>query len=160
MLDKFAEEIANFGSAPTMYAGLVDDTRRPAVVRRPAASSRMPDGSTVAADIRARDYAQFIGEAAHARFLPEGAVLQADRLSRRRLPRGAAGAPERGRSLRHALADAELAEFRQRCGAMVHSSFHYHYARLIELMHGAGEDRDCCWPIPPFSTRTCAPAPR
>ena len=33
-------------------------------------------------------------------------------------------------------ADAELAEFRQRCGRMVHSAFHYHYARLIELLHG------------------------
>ena len=26
VLDKFQEEIANFGSAPTMYAGLVDAT--------------------------------------------------------------------------------------------------------------------------------------
>ena len=33
-------------------------------------------------------------------------------------------------------ADRELAEFRQRCGPMVHSSFHFHYARLIELLHG------------------------
>jgi NAD-reducing hydrogenase large subunit len=34
------------------------------------------------------------------------------------------------------LADRELEEFRQRFGRMVHSSFHYHYARLIELLHG------------------------
>ena len=34
------------------------------------------------------------------------------------------------------VADAELEEFRQRCGPVVHSSFHYHYARLIELIHG------------------------
>ena len=33
-------------------------------------------------------------------------------------------------------ADRELAEFRQRCGTVAHSSFYYHYARLIELMHG------------------------
>jgi NAD-reducing hydrogenase large subunit len=33
-------------------------------------------------------------------------------------------------------ADAELAEFRQRCGTISHSAFHYHYARLIELLHG------------------------
>ena len=32
-------------------------------------------------------------------------------------------------------ADRELAEFHQRCGAVAHSSFHYHYARLIELLH-------------------------
>jgi NAD-reducing hydrogenase large subunit len=34
------------------------------------------------------------------------------------------------------VADRELAEYRQRCGKVVHSSFHYHYARLIELLHG------------------------
>jgi NAD-reducing hydrogenase large subunit len=32
-------------------------------------------------------------------------------------------------------ADKELAEFRQRFGPVVHSSFHYHYARLVELTH-------------------------
>src|SRR5581483_4464577 len=32
-------------------------------------------------------------------------------------------------------ADAELAEFRQRFGPVVESSFHYHYARLIEIVH-------------------------
>jgi NAD-reducing hydrogenase large subunit len=34
------------------------------------------------------------------------------------------------------VADRELAEYRQRFGPVVHSSFHYHYARLIELLHG------------------------
>ena len=32
-------------------------------------------------------------------------------------------------------ADAELREFRQRFGRMAHSSFHYHYARLIEVLY-------------------------
>ena len=31
---------------------------------------------------------------------------------------------------------AELAEYRQRFAPVVHSSFHYHYARLLELLHG------------------------
>ena len=46
-------------------------------------------------------------------------------------------------------ADAELAEFRQRFGRVVHSSFHYHYARLIEVLYAleqieaaAGRSRD------------------
>lgn len=34
------------------------------------------------------------------------------------------------------LADAELAEFRQLGRGAVLSSFHYHYARLIEILHG------------------------
>ncbi|MBI4873368.1 MAG: nickel-dependent hydrogenase large subunit, partial [Acidobacteria bacterium] len=33
-------------------------------------------------------------------------------------------------------ADAELAEFRQRYGRIVQSAFHYHYARLIEVLYG------------------------
>jgi NAD-reducing hydrogenase large subunit len=32
-------------------------------------------------------------------------------------------------------ADAELKEFRQRYGRIVHSAFHYHYARLIEIIY-------------------------
>src|SRR5262249_39430384 len=31
-------------------------------------------------------------------------------------------------------ADAELTEFRQRCGRIASSSFHYHYARLVEML--------------------------
>ena len=32
-------------------------------------------------------------------------------------------------------ADRELEQFRQRFGPVVHGAFHYHYARLIELLH-------------------------
>ena len=32
-------------------------------------------------------------------------------------------------------ADAELRDFRERFGPVVESSFHYHYARLIEILH-------------------------
>jgi NAD-reducing hydrogenase large subunit len=31
-------------------------------------------------------------------------------------------------------ADAELTEFRQRCGRVATSSFHFHYARLVEML--------------------------
>ncbi|MFL5303269.1 MAG: nickel-dependent hydrogenase large subunit, partial [Anaeromyxobacteraceae bacterium] len=34
------------------------------------------------------------------------------------------------------IADAELAEFRQLGRGAVLSSFHYHYARLVEIVHG------------------------
>jgi NAD-reducing hydrogenase large subunit len=35
------------------------------------------------------------------------------------------------------LADIELDEFRQRLGRVPGSSFHYHYARLIDMLHAA-----------------------
>ena len=57
---------------------------------------------SMAADPRRATTPDFIGEAAAARLLPEGAVLQAARLSRGHLPRGTAGAAQRGRPLRHA----------------------------------------------------------
>ena len=60
-------------------------------------------------------------------------------------------------------ADAELAEFRQRFGKPAHSSFLFHYARLIELLYAleriepAAEQTRKSWtPMfapPPASTR-------
>ncbi len=135
VLDGFAEEVANFGTDPTMHAGLVDDGGglqwyEGLLTFKDAA------GAIVAADIRARDYAEFIGEATlrdsylkAPYFKPEGypqGVYRVGPLARLNVAESC-GTP---------LADAELAEFRQRCGAPAQSSFHYHYARLIELLHG------------------------
>src|SRR5260370_31926667 len=117
-----------------MYAGLVDDNgglQWYDGVRK----FRDAGGATVATDIRARDYAEFIGEAAmRDSYLkapyykpagyPEG-VYRVGPLARLNVA-DRCGTP---------VADAELEEFRQRCGVLVHSSFHYHYARLIELLH-------------------------
>jgi NAD-reducing hydrogenase large subunit len=135
VLDHFAEEIAYFGSEPTMYAGLTNN------------SGGLPwydgllqfkdsSGASVAADIPARDYAQFIGEATlrdsylkAPYFKPVGypaGVYRVGPLARLNVTESF-GTP---------LADRELAEFRQRCGTPAHSSFHFHYARLIELLHG------------------------
>lgn len=135
VLDRFAEEIAHFGSGPTLYAGMTDA----------AGGLQWYDGllqfldaagRSVAAGIRARDYAQFIGEASlrdsylkAPYFKPIGypaGVYRVGPLARLNVAQ-AFGTP---------LADRELAEFRQRCGAPAHSSFHFHYARLIELLHG------------------------
>src|ERR1022692_4741352 len=134
ILDRFDDEIASFGTTPTMYAGMVDD----------GGGLQWYDGllqfkdaerKIVATDIRARDYAQFIGEAAlkdsylkAPYFKPIGypaGVYRVGPLARLNVAEQF-GTPE---------ADRELAEFRQRCGAVAQSSFHYHYARLIELIH-------------------------
>jgi NAD-reducing hydrogenase large subunit len=135
VLDQFEEEIANFGSAPTMYAGMVDDDGGlqwydGLLKFRDAA------GATVATDIRAREYSQYIGEAAlRDSYLkapyykpigyPDG-VYRVGPLARLNV------ADRCGTQ----AVDRELDEFRQRYGPMVHSSFHFHYARLIELLHG------------------------
>jgi NAD-reducing hydrogenase large subunit len=135
VLDGFVEEIANFGSDPTLYAGMVDREGK-AQWYDGRLTFKNPDGGVAAGDIRARDYAQYIGEASlrdsylkAPYFKPSGypaGVYRVGPLARLNVA-GSFGTP---------MADAELAEFRQRCGPVVHSSFHYHYARLIELIHG------------------------
>jgi NAD-reducing hydrogenase large subunit len=133
-LDQFPEEIAHFGPEPTMYAGLVDETGGLQWYDG-RIKVKNPDGSTAATDLRAKDYAQYIGEASlrdsylkAPYFKPTGfpaGVYRVGPLARLNV------AEMTGTS----DADRELAEFRQRFGQVVHSSFHYHYARLIELTH-------------------------
>jgi len=135
VLDRFEEEIANFGNQPTMYAGLVDSSGGLQWYDG-LLKFRDPAGAIVAAGIPARDYGLFIGEAAMRDsylkapyYKPIGypaGVYRVGPLARLNVADGC-GTP---------AADRELAEYRQRCGPMVHSSFHFHYARLIELLHG------------------------
>ena len=135
VLDRFAEEIANFGTEPTMHAGMVDN-RGGLQWYDGLLTFKDAAGAVVAADIPARDYASFIGEASlrdsylkAPYFKPQGyptGVYRVGPMARLNVAEST-GTP---------AADRELAEFRQRAGAVAHSSFHYHYARLIELLHG------------------------
>ena len=133
MLEAFASEIANFGSQPTMHAGLVDA----------AGSLRLYDGrirfldaaGETAAECEAADYRQYIGECAmpdsylkSPYFRPLGypqGIYRVGPLARLNVAERC-GTP---------AADAELAEFRSRFGRIAASSFHYHYARLIEIVY-------------------------
>jgi NAD-reducing hydrogenase large subunit len=134
VFDSFTEEIAHFGSAPTMYAGLVDH-RGNIQLYDGALRFRAPDGSVVNEGVAPEDYHQFIGEATvsdsylKAPFYrpqgwPEG-IYRVGPLARINVTE-AMGTPR---------ADAELNEFRQRFGRIANSAFLYHYARLIEVMY-------------------------
>jgi len=134
LLDRFTEEIANFGSAPTMYAGLVDHNGN-AQLYDGVLRLRWPDSGIVHEGIAADEYHRFIGEATvsdsylKAPFYkpqgwPEG-IYRVGPLARINVVEKM-GTPH---------ADAELHEFRERFGRVAHSSFLYHYARLIEVMY-------------------------
>jgi NAD-reducing hydrogenase large subunit len=134
VVDKFSGEIRNFGSAPTMYAGLVDEDGALQLYEG-RLRFRSAEGEILADGIEACDYAAWIGEAALAdSYLkapfyrplgyPEG-VYRVGPLARLNAAERC-GTPE---------ADAELSEYRQRNGRIVHSAFHYHYARLVETIH-------------------------
>lgn len=134
MLDAFAEEIANFGSAPTMYAGMVDGSGNlqlyDGVMRFRAA-----DGTIVQEGVAAENYAQFVAEAT-----VNNSYLKAPFYRPLGYPQGIYRVGPLGRmntadALGTPRADAELGEFRQRFGRVAHSSFLYHYARLIEVLY-------------------------
>ncbi len=135
LLERFTEEIAHFGSAATMYAGLVTQT---GTLDWYEGLLQFKDsgGAAVAKDIPAKDYGLFIGEASQRDsylkspyFKPLGFPAGEYRVG----PLARLNVCER---LGTPQADQELCEFRQRYGPVVHGSFHYHYARLIELIHG------------------------
>ena len=133
-LDEFREEIENFGSAPTRYAGLVDGAGNlqlyDGLLRfRDAAGEILQDG------IQPDEYANFIGEATlQESYLkapyykpvgyPDG-IYRVGPLGRINVT-NACGTP---------IADGELQELRQRFGRVPHSAFLYHYARLIEVLY-------------------------
>ncbi len=128
------EEIENFGSAPTMYASLVDSAGNLQLYDGPI-RFRDAEGEIVEAGVSPDEYAEYISESSlRESYLkapyykplgyPEG-IYRVGPLGRINVA-NACGTP---------LADGELQAFRERFGRMPHSAFLYHYARLIEVLY-------------------------
>ncbi len=132
--DGFKDEAESFGTTPTMHAGLVS----------PAGHLRLYDGIVKFIDAEGKavahvedpiDYSDVIGEASMADsylkspyFKPLGypdGVYRVGPLARLNVA-DSCGTPE---------ADDELADYREALGRIVHSSFYYHWARLIEAAY-------------------------
>lgn len=133
-LDNYKEEIEFFGSAATMYAGLVD-AKGNLQLYDGGLRFRSAAGEVVDNYIPAEEYAQWIGEASLREsylkapfFKPLGYPGGVYRV-------GALGRLNTASQCGTPLADAEFAEFHQRFGAVAHSAFLYHYARLIEVVY-------------------------
>jgi NAD-reducing hydrogenase large subunit len=133
-LGSWAEEAAAFGAFPSLYMGLVHETGNAAYsdgdLRVVAA-----DGTMLADRVDPKPYWDLIGEAVEPQsFLkstywkdlgyPDG-LYRVGPLARLNVV-DRLGTPE---------ADAALDEYRERLGRLPSSSFHYHYARLIEVLH-------------------------
>ena len=133
-LDSYKEEIDFFGSAPTMYAGLVDGKGN---LQLYDGALRFTDaaGEIIEDQIPADEYANWVSETSLRNsylkapfFKPKGVtdgVYRVGPLARLNVA-SQCGTPK---------ADAELAEFRQRFGHPAHSAFLYHFARLIEILY-------------------------
>ena len=134
VLDNFGEEIANFDSAPTMCAGLVD-RRGNLQLYDGLLRFRDADGQIVQDGIEPEDYATYIGEATL-----RNSYLKAPYYKPADYPQGLYRVGPLARlntaeQFGTPKADFELGEFRQRFGRMAHSAFLYHYARLLEMTY-------------------------
>jgi NAD-reducing hydrogenase large subunit len=134
VLDDYKDHIDHFGCMPTMYAGLVD-RKGGLQLYDGQLRFREADGTIFADEIEAEDYALWIGEAS----LRES-YLKAPYL----VPKGTTNGVYRVGPLARLNvvdhsgtqnSDVELKEYRQRFGNPAHSSFLYHYARLIEIIY-------------------------
>lgn len=133
-LEGFREEIRAFANFPSLFLGLVDESGR---VDYYDGRLRFVDarGDVVVDAADPASYAAFIGEAVEPwsylkspYYVPGGypaGVYRVGPLARLNVADGC-GTP---------IADQEWAEFRDLERGAVLSSFHYHYARLIEMVH-------------------------
>jgi NAD-reducing hydrogenase large subunit len=135
VIDNFPDEAAVFANFPTMFAGLVSPQN---TLEHYDGTMRFGDdsGRTVAEFSDPRAYPNFIGEKTEnftflkspyfkSKGYPNG-IYRVGPLARVILAEKC-GTP---------LADAELARFRAKLGRAPASSFHYHWARLIEIIYG------------------------
>ena len=134
MLDKFDEEITNFDSYPSMYAGLVDRHGNlqlyDGLIR-----FRNAEGDIAQDGIPSEEYADYIGEATL-----RDSYLKAPFYKPGDYPNGMYRVGPLARlntadQIGTPKADSALAEFRQRFGRIPHSAFLYHHARLVEMTY-------------------------
>ena len=133
-IEKFREEVSSFGNFPTLFMGIVKAdgglTFYDGNVRFVDAS-----GAIVAADLNPAKYSEYLGEKVEpwsylksAYYKPKGypdGIYRVGPLARLNVA-DRCGTPR---------ADQELAEFQELQRTAVLSSFHYHHARLVEILY-------------------------
>jgi len=134
LLQCFPEEVQSFANFPSLFLGLTDGSGGLEYYDGPLRIVG-PDGVVVADHLRASDYPSYIGEVAEndsylksAFYRPMGypdGIYRVGPLARLNLVTHC-GTP---------LADHELGVLRSFAGSPLLSSFYYHHARLIEMLH-------------------------
>jgi NAD-reducing hydrogenase large subunit len=133
-IEKFSAEIEVFANFPTLFMGLVDD-RGLAEYYDGALRFIDSEGNIIAGELNPAHYSEYIGEAVEPYTYMKfpyykplgypGGTYRVGPLARLNLA-GRCDTP---------LADVEWREFRAMSPKPLLSSFHYHYARLIEMLH-------------------------
>jgi len=134
VVDSFDQEIASFANFPSLYMGTVSPEGN---LEQYDGTLRFVDaaGKIVADGIKPRDYDRYIGEA-----VENWSYLKSPYYKPMGYPNGMyrVGPLARLNAATQCgtpLADQELAVFRQRAGHPASSSFHFHWARLIEIIN-------------------------
>lgn len=133
-IDSFPDEVATFSNFPTMYCGTVA-TDGALELYDGALRFRDAAGGIVADQVAAADYADHIGEATMADSYLKAPFYKPLGLAEGTYRVGPLARLNVCDHISTPLADAELQEMRQRLGRIVQSSFHNHYARLIEALY-------------------------
>jgi NAD-reducing hydrogenase large subunit len=133
--DNFRPEIEVFANFPSLFMGLINEDES---ISFTVGALRLIDskGEIVEDGIDANRFVEVIGEAvepySYTKFAyykplgyPEGSY-RVGPLARLNI----------AKSMGTPLADKELTEFKQLADGPVLSSFHYHHARLVEMLHG------------------------
>ena len=130
----WADEVAHLGEFPSLHMGLVHESGNAAYSD---GLLRVVDGNgwVLADGVDPRSYWDYLGET-----VEPGAYLKSTYFKPLGYPAGIYRVGPLARlnvveRLGTLAADAELAEYRERLGRYPSSSFHYHYARLIEIVH-------------------------
>ncbi len=134
-LASWAEEAAHFGSFPSLYMGLVHHDNGNAAYSEGRLRMLDEKGRRLLDDVDPRPYWEYLGEA-----VEPFSYLKSPYYKALGHPAGIYRVGPLARlnvidQLGSPAADAELAEYRLRLGRFPSSSFHYHWARLIELLH-------------------------
>ena len=133
--DTFRPEIEVFANFPTNYLGLINEDES---IEFSDGALRLigPGGHIIEDGITAARFSEVIGEAVEpysytkfAYYKPLGYPNGSYRV-------GPLARLNIAQSMGTPLADKELAEFKQLALGPVLGSFHYHHARLIEILHG------------------------
>lgn len=133
--DTFRPEIEVFANFPSLYMGLINEDES---VEFTDGALRLIDakGAIVADGITANQFTEVIGEAVEpysftkfAYYKPLGYPAGSYRV-------GPLARLNIAKSMGTPLADKELVEFKQLAAGPVQSSFYYHHARLVDILHG------------------------
>lgn len=135
MMERFREEISTFGNFPTMFMGIVKEEDNGLTFYDGKLRIVDASGNVVADDLDPTSYSDYIGEKAEpwsylksTYYKPKGFPDGIYRVG----PLARLNVADRCGTER---ADQELAEFHELQRTAVLSSFHYHHARLIEVLY-------------------------